>query len=98
MTIFRSSSIQTLLSTQELHLVSLSARGLYRRSGITPCPEDPLFTCIQNSTRMDACQEIYPVLNYNNVGATPGRPYSSLKHAAFRRAIEDRPYNEGGVL
>lgn len=36
------SSIQTLLSVLEFHQVShiSTARGLYRRSGITPCPED----------------------------------------------------------
>lgn len=36
-----SSFIQTLLSVLELHQVLRSrARGLYRRSGIAPCPED----------------------------------------------------------
>ena len=36
------SSIQTILSVMELHHISkyLFARGLYRRSGITPCPEE----------------------------------------------------------
>ena len=35
----KSSSIQTVLSVSELHRFGLSARGLYRRSGIAPCPE-----------------------------------------------------------
>ena len=46
-----SSFIQTVLSVPESHRISVSqghampyARGLYRRSGISPCPED-LFIC-----------------------------------------------------
>ena len=35
-----SSSIQTILSVSELHRICLTARGLYRRSGISPCPEE----------------------------------------------------------
>ena len=36
-----SSSIQTILSVLESHQILRSrARGLYRRSGISPCPED----------------------------------------------------------
>lgn len=36
-----SSSIQTLLSASEFHRINaFGARGLYRRSGISPCPED----------------------------------------------------------
>jgi hypothetical protein len=35
-----SSFIQTLLSVAESHCICLTARGLYRRSGISPCPED----------------------------------------------------------
>lgn len=36
-----SSSIQTILSVLEFHqILRLHARGLYRRSGISPCPED----------------------------------------------------------
>ena len=37
----KSSFIQTLLSVLEFHqFMRFSARGLYRRSGISPCPED----------------------------------------------------------
>ncbi len=39
------SSIQTILSVPELHRFCHTARGLYRRSGITPCPEDHLPLC-----------------------------------------------------
>ncbi len=38
----QSSPIQTLLSVPESHRISENARGLYRRSGISPCPEDIL--------------------------------------------------------
>ena len=38
--IFPSSSIQTILSVPESHRIGPKARGLYRRSGISPCPED----------------------------------------------------------
>ncbi len=41
-----SSFIQTILSVSESHRFSHTARGLYRRSGITPCPEDTLSSCI----------------------------------------------------
>lgn len=40
-----SSSIQTILSVEELHLISLRSRTYpknHRRSGVSPCPEDPL--------------------------------------------------------
>jgi len=37
-----SSLIQTILSASESHRVSLAARGLYHRWGITPRPEDDL--------------------------------------------------------
>ena len=47
-----SSSIQTVLSVPESHRISLTARGLerrsYRRSGISPCPEDALSIAPQN--------------------------------------------------
>ena len=57
-----SSSIQTVLSVEESHLISLRSRTSlrvwkrtfpsksHRRSGITPCPEDPFMitkkTCL----------------------------------------------------
>jgi len=36
------SSIQTVLSAPESDRICLSARGVYRREGISPCPEDYL--------------------------------------------------------
>ncbi len=42
-----SSLIQTILSVPELHrFMRCCARGLYRRWGIAPRPEDTLFTCV----------------------------------------------------
>ena len=43
-----SSFIQTVLSVPESHRVSHQkvGRGLYRRSGISPCPEDIRFSCL----------------------------------------------------
>jgi len=44
-----SSSIQTILSVLDFHqIMRLRARGLYRRSGISPCPEE--FVIIFTST------------------------------------------------
>ena len=44
-----SSSIQTILLVPEFHRVSgyrqASGRGLYRQWGITPRPEDKVFSC-----------------------------------------------------
>ena len=45
--LYLSSPIQTILSVSESHrILRRSARGLYRRSGISPCPEDTLFKCL----------------------------------------------------
>ena len=51
-----SSPIQTLLSVLEFHQVSrIAARGLYHRSGISPCPED-LFNLCYCNTLLNKCQ------------------------------------------
>ena len=42
-----SSSIQTILSAPESDRINLSARGLYRRQGLAPCPEDLIQLIIQ---------------------------------------------------
>lgn len=53
-----SSPIQTLLSVLELHQIKAKCfRGLYHRSGITPCPED-LF-CTHYSFFQSACQDFF---------------------------------------
>lgn len=53
-----SSFIQTILSVLELHqIVRHSVRGLYRRSGITPCPEDCIFNIwLHNTSRICSCK------------------------------------------
>ena len=53
-----SSSIQTILSVLELHqILPLPARGLYRRSGISPCPEDRCsIVCFQATPSRSSCQ------------------------------------------
>ena len=55
---YTSSFIQTILSVLELHqIVRHSVRGLYRRSGITPCPEDCIFNIwLHNTSRICSCK------------------------------------------
>ena len=67
-TVYPSSSIQTILSVLELHqILPLPARGLYRRSGISPCPED---ICSLFSFRSRQYTTIPPKMQ----GPVSGRP------------------------
>ena len=36
--------------------IQLALADFYRRSGITPCPEDLIFNCSQDTTRRLTCQ------------------------------------------
>ena len=56
--------IQTILSVPEFHRFSLSARGLYRRSGNAPCPEDVLSLCVHYNSVTWALQFFFSVLEY----------------------------------
>ena len=69
MTFNTSSSIQTSrhttdasLSVPELHRVChrLVARGLYRRSGFAPCPEDIPHSVVSNSYYSGLCKNCNP--------------------------------------
>ena len=46
LTVSKSSFIQTVLSAPESHRIMPQARGLYRRQGLSPCPEDIFFLII----------------------------------------------------
>ena len=48
--LYFSSPIQTILSVLESHqILRQSARGLYRRSGISPCPEETIYVVMSHT-------------------------------------------------
>ena len=62
-----SSLIQTILSAPETHRINLSARGLYRRSGIAPCPEEYLifhryYTAMRGRVQPHICRKHHLLL------------------------------------
>ena len=81
----------TKLSVSELHRFSHTARGLYRRSGITPCPEDMLICCHHDTTAGHSCQGRLAVVECYCPWGTVGSVSTGVVSTGFSVDVRCKP-------